>query len=175
MGSDRQQRSARDGQLLRAVSVSEHVGEKNYLLCVVLRKSGLPVEDSHDMELLPAVRAEDYLADLCEKKDKTVITSGEKNEMAMNAGRKKDKTAMDTGGKKDGTAMSSDGKKDKAGMDIGTAVAIFLQIESDQYSVREKAIAIRRVLDMPTHNGIKKDDLLRALSWLWKRHFDIDG
>ena len=65
-------------------------------------------------------------------------------------------------------------EKDETEMNIGTAIAIFLQIYSDQYSVREKAVAIRMVLDMPTHNGIRKDEILKVLSWLWNRHFQID-
>lgn len=41
-------------------------------------------------------------------------------------------------------------------MKIGTACAIFLQINSEKYTDEEKGTAILEVLKMPTHNGIFK-------------------
>ena len=39
-------------------------------------------------------------------------------------------------------------------MNIGKACAIFEQIESERYTDEEKLLAIREVIEMPTHNGI---------------------
>ena len=52
-------------------------------------------------------------------------------------------------------------------MNIGKAMAIFLQIENEEYSDEEKTIAIYLVMNMTTHNSIKKEDMLKALKWLW--------
>lgn len=52
-------------------------------------------------------------------------------------------------------------------MNIGKANAIFENIESDRYTEEEKLIAIKMVLNMPTHNGIKKDTILNAFRWLY--------
>ena len=47
-------------------------------------------------------------------------------------------------------------------MNIGKACAIFEQIESDKYSNTEKLIATDIVLNMKTHNGVTKDEILRG-------------
>lgn len=52
-------------------------------------------------------------------------------------------------------------------MELGKAIAIFNQIESDDYSDAEKIEAIRMVIDMETHNSITKAEILMALEWLW--------
>lgn len=52
-------------------------------------------------------------------------------------------------------------------MNSGKAYAIFKHIESDQWMENEKLVAIKTVLDMPTHNGITKDEFLRALKWFY--------
>lgn len=52
-------------------------------------------------------------------------------------------------------------------MNIGKAQAVFERIESERYTDEEKLLAIREVMEMPTHNGIKKDTILNALKWLW--------
>ena len=52
-------------------------------------------------------------------------------------------------------------------MNTGKAMAVFLQINSNNYSDEEKAEAIYHVMNMPTHMSIKKDDMLNALKWLW--------
>lgn len=46
-------------------------------------------------------------------------------------------------------------------MKIGTACAIFLQINSEKYTDEEKGTAILEVLKMPTHNGISKSAFSR--------------
>ena len=50
-------------------------------------------------------------------------------------------------------------------MNIGKACGIFRQIESDKYTDIEKTIAIDSVLNMETHNGVTKDEILRAFKW----------
>ena len=58
-------------------------------------------------------------------------------------------------------------------MNIGTACAIFLQINSGKYTDEEKGTAIHEVLKMPTHNGITKDAMLEVIGYLLNLAFDI--
>ena len=51
-------------------------------------------------------------------------------------------------------------------MKIGTACAIFLQINSEKYTDEEKGTAILEVLKMPTHNGISKSAMLEVIGYL---------
>lgn len=51
-------------------------------------------------------------------------------------------------------------------MNIGKACAIFEQLESEKYSDEEKMQAISDVVEMPTHNHITKNSLLKALAWM---------
>lgn len=41
-------------------------------------------------------------------------------------------------------------------MEIGEAWAIFHNIDSDKYTVEEKGLAIKVILDMETHNSVTK-------------------
>ena len=59
-------------------------------------------------------------------------------------------------------------------MNIGKASTIFKNITSEEFTVIEKIQAIRKVLNMPTHNGISKEEILNALDWLWNQHCKID-
>jgi hypothetical protein len=59
-------------------------------------------------------------------------------------------------------------------MNIGKACAIFLQIESDQYTDRDKEVAIYLVMNMPTHNGITKDSMLRVIKWMFAQNYTIE-
>ena len=59
-------------------------------------------------------------------------------------------------------------------MNIGKACAIFYQLNSDKYTEEEKALAIYEVMNMPTHNGIKKDVMLEAIKWLFDKAFEIE-
>lgn len=52
-------------------------------------------------------------------------------------------------------------------MNIGKAVAICENLDSEKYSFEEKAFAIREVMNMPTHMGIRKDTLIGMIKWLW--------
>jgi hypothetical protein len=57
-------------------------------------------------------------------------------------------------------------------MGIGEAYKIFKNILSDKYTVEEKGVAIKVILDMDTHNSVSKAMLMRALRWLWNEHFE---
>lgn len=58
-------------------------------------------------------------------------------------------------------------------MNIGTAIAIFENLESEKYSDEEKALAIYTVMNRETHNSVKKDYMLKAIKWLWRRQYEI--
>ena len=58
-------------------------------------------------------------------------------------------------------------------MKFGQAYKIMDNIDSDEYTVDEKALAIRVILDMETHNGVSKAVLLRVLNWLWNEHYEL--
>lgn len=58
-------------------------------------------------------------------------------------------------------------------MKVGQAYKILDNINSDEYTVDEKALAIRVILDMATHNGVTKAVLLKALDWLWNEHYEL--
>lgn len=58
-------------------------------------------------------------------------------------------------------------------MDIGKAMAIFHNINSDKYSETEKAMAIYRVMHMETHNAVTKASMLNVIRWLWDSHFEF--
>ena len=58
-------------------------------------------------------------------------------------------------------------------MKIGKACAIFMQIDSDKYTVEEKGTAIYEVLQMPTHNGITKGNMLSVINFLLRLAFDV--
>lgn len=56
-------------------------------------------------------------------------------------------------------------------MNIGKAIAIFKQIDSDKYTDIEKGVAIAKVLDMEFDNCIFKRDMHKVIEWLWNRCF----
>ena len=60
-------------------------------------------------------------------------------------------------------------------MKFGQVYMILDNIDSDEYTVEEKVLAIRTVLDMETHNGVTKAVLLKALDWLWNEHYELIG
>lgn len=59
-------------------------------------------------------------------------------------------------------------------MNISRATAVFEDINSDEYSDEEKALAIYEVMKMPTHNGVKKDNMLSVIEWLWHKSYEIE-
>lgn len=58
-------------------------------------------------------------------------------------------------------------------MKIGKACAIFMQIESDDYTDEEKGTAIFEVLKLVTHNGITKAAMLAVIKYLLHLAFDV--
>ena len=57
-------------------------------------------------------------------------------------------------------------------LSIGEATAIFKNIKDDTNNDLTKGWAIYKVLSMPTHNGITKQDYWNALHWLWCKHYE---
>ena len=59
-------------------------------------------------------------------------------------------------------------------MNTGRACAIFYNITSPDYSMEEKGEAIYRVVNMDTHNGIKKSAMLDVIRFLLDLCYDIE-
>ncbi len=55
------------------------------------------------------------------------------------------------------------------------AYKIFRNLQSDDYTIEEKGMAMHQILSMATMNGITKVELVNALTWLWHQHFEIKG
>lgn len=58
-------------------------------------------------------------------------------------------------------------------MKIGSAVALFCNINTDKFNDQEKGQAIYEVLKMPTHNSISKDKMLSVIDYLLRLSFDL--
>jgi len=58
-------------------------------------------------------------------------------------------------------------------MDIGTAMKIFNNLFDDAYTIEEKGLAIRKVIDMETHNSIPKCQMLVCMNWMWEQIFEL--
>jgi len=58
-------------------------------------------------------------------------------------------------------------------MNKGTAMTIFKNLFDSRYSIAEKGIAIRTVIDMENHNSIPKCQMLVAMNWMWERIFEL--
>ena len=56
-------------------------------------------------------------------------------------------------------------------MTAGKACAIFMQIDSKDYTDEEKAIAIHEVMNMPTHMSITKDAMVSVIKHLWHKKY----
>lgn len=59
-------------------------------------------------------------------------------------------------------------------MNIGTAIAIFKNINTNDYTDAEKIEAINEVVAFDTHNGITKADVLAALNWAMRYCFFLE-
>lgn len=59
-------------------------------------------------------------------------------------------------------------------MKISKANSIFNHLDSKEYTDEEKALAIKMIIDMPTHNGITKAQILKATRWLWEQCWQIE-
>lgn len=57
-------------------------------------------------------------------------------------------------------------------MNIGKAKAIFDNINDSNTTLVDKGEAIRKVLDMQTHNSVKKDTCLEVINFLWNLVFE---
>lgn len=58
-------------------------------------------------------------------------------------------------------------------MNRGKAFAIFLNLDSSQYSNDEKATAIHIVAELKTHNGFSKDKMLDAIKRLIEQNYEV--
>lgn len=57
-------------------------------------------------------------------------------------------------------------------MNKGKAMAICLQINSEEFTDEEKAEAIYLVMNMPTHMSITKDNMIEVIKWLWNQNYE---
>lgn len=57
-------------------------------------------------------------------------------------------------------------------MSIGKAVAICENLDSEEYSIEDKLVAIHEVMNMPTHMGVVKDTLIGIIRWLWNLNLE---
>ena len=58
-------------------------------------------------------------------------------------------------------------------MTFGEAYAIFQNIDSPDYSDEEKGLAVLKIVNMETHNSIRKDDMLKVIRWLLELSFEL--
>lgn len=58
-------------------------------------------------------------------------------------------------------------------MNIGMARAIFDNLDDYKYPMEVKGLAIRKVIDMETHNSITKAQMLKAMDWMWNQIFEL--
>ena len=58
-------------------------------------------------------------------------------------------------------------------MNLGEAIAIFMEIDRDDKTIEEKGTAIYEVLNMATRNGITKKQMLAVIKWLLNLYFDV--
>ena len=59
-------------------------------------------------------------------------------------------------------------------MPLGTARSIFEDLDSDAWTDKAKALAIYRVLNQATMNGVSKEALRAACWWLWSFAFSLN-
>lgn len=58
-------------------------------------------------------------------------------------------------------------------MSMGDAFIIFQNIENSDICDAEKHLAIWKIATMPTHMGVKKDDMVKALRYLLAQHYEV--
>ena len=58
-------------------------------------------------------------------------------------------------------------------MNIGQAMAICHEINSDKYSDEDKAFAVYQVMNMTTHMSISKEKMIEIIKWLWNLSFEV--
>lgn len=60
-------------------------------------------------------------------------------------------------------------------MSTGKAIAIVKNIQSTDFTDKEKALAIYVVMNMPTHMSITKEELINVIEWLWNCSFELEN
>jgi hypothetical protein len=58
-------------------------------------------------------------------------------------------------------------------MNIGMARAIFDNLNDCKQPMEVKGLAIRKVIDMETHNSVTKYQMLKAMDWMWNQIFEL--
>lgn len=58
-------------------------------------------------------------------------------------------------------------------MNIGMARAIFENLEKCGQPIEVKGMAIRKIIDMETHNSVTKAQMLKAMNWMWNQIFEL--
>lgn len=58
-------------------------------------------------------------------------------------------------------------------MTMGDAFIIFQNINADTITDEEKALAIKKIIDMETHMGVSKKMMLEVIRWLLDQVFDF--
>ena len=58
-------------------------------------------------------------------------------------------------------------------MGIRKARAIFKNLDDKEIPIEIKGLALRTVIDMETHNSVTKDQMLKAMDWMWSQIFEI--
>ena len=59
-------------------------------------------------------------------------------------------------------------------MNIGMARAIFDNLDDCKQPIEVKGLAIRKIIDMETHNSITKHQMLKAMNWMWEQIFELE-
>ena len=58
---------------------------------------------------------------------------------------------------------------------LGAAIVIIkYHLDNPDVAIQSKVLAVEKVANMETHNSITKDDLIKALRWLFF-HYDFEG
>ena len=58
---------------------------------------------------------------------------------------------------------------------LGDAIVIIkYHLDNPDVAIQSKVLAVEKVANMETHNSITKDDLIKALRWLFF-HYDFEG
>ena len=58
-------------------------------------------------------------------------------------------------------------------MNIGMARAIYNNLNDCEQPMEVKGLAIRKIIDMETHNSITKCQMLKAMNWMWEQIFEL--
>lgn len=59
-------------------------------------------------------------------------------------------------------------------MRTGRALLIFSDIDNNGFTDNEKANAVYTVMNMHTHNYVKKDWMLAVIKWLFYQAFEVE-